>query len=116
MTFPGKKLVSFLLLTLVLLLPLGSLAQAFAPSAPEECACAMPADAFVAGESGQQSAPATDNDCGDCCESEESESEIGEVRSPESVAGNLPASQIYHNTLTSFIPKVYLSIFVPPES
>ena len=112
----SKKIVSFLLLAAVLLLPLGSLAQAFALEAKEHCACAaLSADAALPGDSGEEPAPASSG-CGDCCEGEEAEPELAEVSLRQPFAGNIPTSTVYHNTLTGFIPDVYLSIFVPPES
>lgn len=117
MTFTAKKLVSLLLLIAALILPLGSLAQAFAHYQPaEDCVCALVSDASAQGERGQQPAPATDNGCGDCGEGEESGSELAEVRPAQTSFLNLSAAQRYLNSPHGFVPNVYLSIFVPPES
>lgn len=117
MTLTARKLVSLLLLIAVLILPLGSLAQAYAASqSAEDCLCALVPDAGAPGESGQEPAPATDNGCGDCGEGEESGSELAEVRPARTSLLNLSAAQRYLNSPPGFVPNVYLSIFVPPES
>lgn len=117
MTLTAKKLVSLLLLTAVLILPLGSLAQAFAPDlAGLHCGCALLSDAAAPGESGQQPGPATDNGCGDCGEGEESGSELADLRSAQPSIVNLSAAQRFLTPPPGFVPQVYLSIFVPPES
>lgn len=105
-----RQLTALLLLAAVLFLPMESMALDPVP-AQDSCVCQLLPGDLPAGDSeeGEQGG------AGDCCDSEERCSDA-----VESCAARLhlhiPAARLFYPNTRSFFPKVYLSIFVPPQS
>lgn len=115
--FIYKRLMAFLLVVAVLLVPIHSVAHDVTPAAAQgACACKMVTADCSGDNSGQQSDQCPGNNAGDCCDSEECGQETMEppfacdMKVNSSLKQRLPADTHSH------IPTVYLAIFVPPES
>lgn len=109
-----RQLTALLLLAAVLILPIESVALDLVP-AQESCVChVLPVD-LPAGDSEEGPQGQHDGSAGDCCDSEEHRHDVAETCASclqPTISANL---RFYPNT-SNYLPKVYLSIFVPPQS
>jgi hypothetical protein len=114
--FMHKRLMAFLLVIAVLLVPLHSVAHYVASAAAQDtCACQrMTADGSV-NNSGQQPDQCPGNNAGDCCDSEECGQEATEPPFACDVKVYSSVKQLFATYSHNQIPTVYLAIFVPPE-
>jgi len=114
MTFQ-KQLTVFLLLAAVLLVPLNAFAHDLKSAAMKNsCACHL-ADHHPE-ERGGQSDHYPDSNGDDCCDCEECCPDATELSIFSGLNLHASVNQLFHPPANSFFPKVYLTIFVPPES
>lgn len=110
-----KKLPALLLLAAMLILPLDVSAQGFTlVGTQDSCVCQSLLPDAPAGESNESPEQHQRAGAEDCCDSEERSSDAAEIHLSThtlSIAANL----FFHPNPDSYLPKVYLSIFVPPE-
>jgi hypothetical protein len=100
----------------LLILPVYSLAQETAPGAASaSCACQPMAADCAAGDSGASPEQHSGGCAGDCCGSEEFGSDSGEARPSRGLILKYSATFPFPPDSGTPSPKVYLSIFVPPE-
>lgn len=111
-----KPLTTLLLLAVVILAPLNSPAYDLISGGVKTCACfSAPADCC---DHDHRELPENcpGNSSGDCCDHEECGHDSIE-QAPGSGLNMYPSSrQVFHSKPGGAFPKVYLSIFVPPES
>lgn len=114
--FIHKRLMVFLLVVAVLLVPLHSVAHDVTSAAAQcTCACQVVTADCSMNNSGQQSGQCPGNNAGDCCDSEECGQEATEPPFACDVKVNSSVKQQFSTDYHSHIPTVYLAIFVPPE-
>ena len=111
-----RRLPALLLLLAVLILPLNSLARDLT-SVPSQdsCACQLVlADSPADNSEGRPDRP-HNSAPGDSCDSEERSLDAADtfVSCLDLV---ISANRLFHPNTGSYLPMVYLSIFVPPES
>jgi len=110
-----KYLTVFLLLAAVLLVPLNTFAHDVKSEATKSsCAC------HLADHNSEERSDPSDHypgsNGGDCCDCDGC---CPEATEPSSFCGlrvTFSVKQLFHPPANSFSPKVYLTIFVPPES
>lgn len=114
-----RQLTALLLLAAALILPIESVALDLAP-VQESCVChVLPAD-LPAGDSeegprGQHDGGTGDCGAGDCCDSEEHRHDAAETCA-SCLKLHISANLLFYPNTSNYLPKVYLSIFVPPQS
>lgn len=110
-----KLLTVFVLLAAVLLVPLDSVAHDVKYEATKSsCSCHL--HDFSADEGSSQPDHSPDGQTDDCCDCEGC---CPEATEPSLFCGlriTVSVTQFVHLSASSFFPKVYLTIFVPPES
>ena len=116
LVFTYRRLSALLLLVTVLILPLDSLAHNLTSGqAQHSCAChSLDADSPADHSDGEPERH-HDSGTGDCSDSEEHGHDAAEIF-PFSLAPLVPARPLFHAGSGAYLPKVYLSIFVPPQS
>lgn len=111
-----KKLPALLLLAAMLILPLNVFAQGSTLGAVQDsCVCQSQLPDAPAGDSNENREHHQGVGAGDCCDSEERSSDAAGIH-PSVYTLSIAASLFFHPNPDSYLPKVYLSIFVPPES
>lgn len=114
--FIHKRLMTFLLVVAVILVPFHSLAHDVTPVAAQgACACQMVTAGFSTDGSSQQSDQCPGNNDDDYCNSEECGQEATEPPFACDLKVNSSVKQLLSTDSHNQIPTVYLSIFVPPE-
>jgi len=104
-----KRLMPFLLVVAILLVPLHSVAH-YITSGTAQGTCVCAAD-----DSGQQSDQYPCDNSSDCCDSEECDQDATEPPIASVVEVNSSVNQMFSTDSHSHIPTVYLAIFVPPQ-
>jgi hypothetical protein len=114
MTFK-KQLTVFLLLAAVFLVPLNSFAHDVKSDATKSsCACHL--HDFSADEGSTQPDHYPDSHTDDCCDCEGCCPDATEPLLFYGLRVTVSVKQLFHLPANSVFPKVYLTIFVPPES
>jgi hypothetical protein len=114
--FIHKRLMVFLLVVAVILVPFHSLAHYVTSDAAEgTCACQMVTADGSVNNSGQQPDQCPGNNDGDCCDSEECGQEATEPPFACDLKVNSSVKQRFSTDSHNHIPTVYFAIFVPPE-
>jgi hypothetical protein len=111
-----RQLAAIILLVAVLLVPLTSLAHDLDSGVMKDtCACQLLHDGCTPDTSGQSSdGPCKDS--GGCCDHEECCHESAEPPCATVMQVSPSALKLFRPYSAGAIPKVYLAIFVPPES
>ncbi|HBG07440.1 MAG: hypothetical protein A2075_07430 [Geobacteraceae bacterium GWC2_58_44] len=109
-------MTAFILLVALLILPLNSLAGDLASEA-ERGSCACQQLWSECGADGSEERPERHpiNGNDGCCDSEERGSDAAMAR-PVCGSTLISARQMFRPDTKGYLPKVYLSIFVPPEN
>jgi len=112
----NKKYLPFIfLLVTMLLVSFNSFAHDVQSGAAKaECACHLIDHAPV--ERGSLPDHSPDSQTDDCCDSEGSCPDATEPSSFCGLGVTVSVKQLFHPPANSFFPKVYLTIFVPPQS
>jgi hypothetical protein len=110
------QLTAFLLFVAVLLAPLNSFAAEVASGGQSPSACQLLLPDCGADERGEQQDHQSANNTDDCCDSEETSADAEEPQLVCDMTANISASKLSHSYTTGHVPKVYLTIFIPPES
>lgn len=114
--FIHKRLMVFLLVVAVLLVPLHSVAHYVSSAAAQDtCACQLVTADGSVDNSGQQPDQCPGNNAGGCCDGAECGQEATEPPFACDVKINSSLKQLFSPDSHNQIPTVYLAIFVPPE-
>jgi hypothetical protein len=110
-----KYLTVLLLLAAVLLAPLNAFAHDVTSGAAQD-ACVCHLLDHTSDETDGQADHNPDSQGEDCCDCEGCCPDATEPSIFSGLNVNISSSQLFHPPANRFFPKVYLTIFVPPES
>lgn len=111
-----KQLTTIVILVTVFFAPLTSMAHDLKSGAMKEaCACQLLQDDGP-GDSNGQSNDCPSDSSGDCCDHEECCHDFVEQAHASGLNIHPSPIQLFHSEPAGTFPKVYLAIFVPPES
>jgi hypothetical protein len=115
--FRRKQLTVFLLLVMVLLVPFNSFARDMTSGVSKNtCAChLLPTDCSTDEKEDQPDHGQVDNDS-DCCDSGDCCPDAAESTIPSDLKVNISGRQLICPNTIGNIPKVYLTILVPPAN
>lgn len=115
--FFHKQLIAFLLIFALLQVPLNSFAPETASGGSQNtCQCEMLLADCGTDEKGEESNHYPGGSANDCCDSEEPSADAAEPQLAGNIKINISARNFSSPNTTDHVPKVYLTIFVPPEN
>jgi len=115
--FIRKRLTALLLLVIVLILPSGSMADGVIQGATKQaCELSLAECADADGSSDRSGSGTPHNNATDCCDGGECAPDAAETFALCDHGIKISSPQIFSTVVSGYVPDVFLSIFVPPES